>query len=584
MKYKCLGASVIVSLVMTGCGDPAANTRSNSTGGTDATGRVAEAAEDPTGQSDEKVVSQDDPQLNASFNSQFRQSLRVPMSVKPWGNDDPFEIHGLHHIFWATAKLTGGKVVNYSDYNGDLPQDIVGNSVRRVAISIRWDISNTIPEQPITFEPHVVSAIENYARQGIKVTAVLSGVPAWARRLDCNIANKAYCATRKGYEANFGVFAGKVAEEFSGAIDTFVIHNEVNNDGWYSVCSGVGGCNADTWVESYAVNFNSAYDHIKRHAPQANILVSLDHGFSAAQFDRVPATLSVETFLKKFSALVGSRAWKVGYHPYPKNLEVPEISADDLRFGKITLGNIGALEGWLMGTFPSKPHAHEIFLTESGIARLPGQEQKQADVLCDSFKAVLGTPHVRQYLYYSFEDNPVDLTLGLVTRRGDSRDLVYHPAWSTFALKTRRSRDLAGCGYEKLGTTGSPKIELVRGYHTTRGHSITTRLLPSGFKKELSWLVERNPVAGTRPIYECVAAPNGDITRSHTFPSRDVNCEGAHNVAMGLLGFFHVNKPHGGLLLRRCGHPAGIDHLVLAEAPCSVIGWRDEGELGYGFP
>ncbi len=579
-----MGASLLLLLVNTGCGDRGATPRSNSSGSSDSKVRADDALVDSAGETNEQPVQQDEQQVNASLISQFRQSLREPMSTMPWGNDDPFEIHGLHHIFWATAKLTNGKVENYSDYNGDLPQDIVGNSVRRVAISIRWDISNGIPEQPITFEPHVISAIENYARQGIKVTAVLSGVPAWARRFDCNIANKAYCAPRKGYEANFGVFAGKVAETFAGAIDTFVIHNEVNNDGWYSVCSGVGGCNTDTWVESYAVNFNSAYDHIKRYAPKANILVSLDHGFSAAQFDRLPSTLSVETFLKKFSALVGSREWKVGYHPYPKNLEIPEISADDLTHGKITLGNIGALEGWLMRTFPGKPHAHEIFLTESGIARLPGQEQKQADVLCDSFKAVLGTPHVRQYLYYSFEDNPVDLTLGLVSRTSDARDLVYHPAWSTFALKTRRSRDLAGCGFEKIGTSGSPKIELVRGYHTTRGHSITTRLLPTGFKKELSWLVERNPVAGTRPIYECVSALNGDLLRSHTFPSKDVNCEGAQNTPMGLLGFFHVNKPQGGLLLRRCGHPAGIDHLVLAEAPCSVIGWRDEGELGYGFP
>jgi hypothetical protein len=571
-------------MAMAGCGQPSASSRSEAKAGTDSTGLANETASDGLGQTDESAIRKNGRKVKGGLENRGQlQSLRTPMITKPWGSDDPFEIHGLHHIFWATANLTGGTVLNYSDYNGELPPDIVGNSVRRVAISIRWDFSNVIPENPIAFEPHVAAAIENYARQGIKVTAVLSGVPAWARRVGCNIAKPEYCAPQKGYEANFGVFAGKVAETFAGAIDTFVIHNEVNNDGWYSVCSGVAGCNADMWIQNYAANFNSAYDHIKRYAPQANVLVSFDHAFSAAQFDRVPATLSVETFLKKFSALAGSRAWKVGYHPYPKNLEVPEISADDLTYGKITLGNIGALEGWLMRTFPDKPHAHEIFLTESGIARLPGQEQKQASVLCDSFKAVLGTPHVRQYLYYSFEDNPTDLKFGLVTRPNDSRNLVYHPAWSTFALKTRRGVGLAGCGYEKLGN-GSPKIELVRGYHATRGHSITTRLLPAGFNKELSWRVERNPVAGTRPIYECVAAPDGDISRSHTFPSRDVNCEGGHNIAMGLLGFFHTSRPAGGVLLRRCGHPAGIDHLVLAEAPCSDIGWRDEGELGYGFP
>ncbi len=190
MKHQNLFVAALVAIAMTGCGEPTPSSRTEAKGGTDTTGPDSASPSDVALQTDEQGVRQDDRQdgrrVNGGLENRAQlQSLRTPMPTKPWGSDDPYEIHGLHHIFWATAKLTGGTVVNYSDFNGDLPPDIVGNSVRRVAISIRWDYSNVIPENPIAFEPHVAAAIENYARQGIKVTAVLSGVPAWARRVGC---------------------------------------------------------------------------------------------------------------------------------------------------------------------------------------------------------------------------------------------------------------------------------------------------------------------------------------------------------------------------------------------------------------
>ena len=145
LKRIYVGASLLLSLVIAGCGDRGATPRSNSNGASDAKTSVDDALVDSAVQTDEQPARQDDQRVDANLISQFRQGLRSPMPSPPWGNDDPFEIHGLHHIFWATTKLTNGKVENYSDYNGDLPQDIVGNSVRRVAISIRWDISNGIP-------------------------------------------------------------------------------------------------------------------------------------------------------------------------------------------------------------------------------------------------------------------------------------------------------------------------------------------------------------------------------------------------------------------------------------------------------
>ena len=422
----------------------------------------------------------------------------------------------------------------------------------------------------------IIDAIREYTNHGVVVTAVVYGVPDWARR-DCVNPKKRvvqapmFCAPVDGKASDYGRFAGFVANFFkgNGRVADFVIHNEVNSYMWFNIGCSDTNCNLNTWTRVYADSYNAAYDYIKKEQKNAKVLISFDHYFGATK----GISYRADNFLKTLVPKLGNRDWMLAFHSYPPDLASPEFGANDYNnHGIISFGNIGVLAGWLRQNYPNDPHAWEIQLTENGINGVgASMQQRQQAQLCQAFRNVLGTPGITSFVYHRLVDHPDEVAGGLGCGLWNE-DRSPKPAWTTFALANRKG---VGAGWPSCGFDILPYVPLMRGYNGKK-HWVTSRQFPSGVKVEQTWHILREQAPNTQLVYECrVGGPNGD----HTLISSFANCENQFN--MGPMGYVYKTQVAGTSPIYRCYIATTGDHFISSDPNCE--GQKEESLIGYGF-
>lgn len=468
---------------------------------------------------------------------------------------------------------------------------IIGNEVHGVAMNLVWaewqpQQSKSCGANQVQYDGYcfnknqaIIDAIREYTNHGVVVTAVVYGVPDWARR-DCVNPKKRvvqapmFCAPVDGKASDYGRFAGFVANFFNGEkgngrVADFVIHNEVNSYMWFNIGCSDTNCNLNTWTRVYADSYNAAYDYIKKEQKNAKVLISFDHYFGATK----GISYRADNFLKTLVPKLGNRDWILAFHSYPPDLASPEFGANDYNnHGIISFGNIGVLAGWLRQNYPNDPHAWEIQLTENGINGVgASMQQRQRAQLCQAFRNVLGTPGITSFVYHRLVDHPDEVAGGLGCGLWNE-DRSPKPAWTTFALANRKG---VGAGWPSCGFDILPYVPLMRGYNGKK-HWVTSRQFPSGVKVEQTWHILREQAPNTQLVYECrVGGPNGD----HTLISTLANCENQFN--MGPMGYVYKTQVAGTSPIYRCYIATTGDHFISSDPNCE--GQKEESLIGYGF-
>lgn len=450
-------------------------------------------------------------------------------SSLPYPQRTGFEIKSLHTDFWPNR------------------QQLLDAGTAGISVNLVWENwqpaleTNCTPSQ-ITFEGQcftIETAFDNQIRYwsglGKTVTGVLYGVPSWARDNSiCTATSDAlakFCAARN--PADYARFVAMIAERYNGLngagrIADFVIHNEVNMNQWYKVgCGGGIPCDQEKWIADYAANFNAAYDRITAVQPAAKVFVPFAHQFDTV-FDHPEGAnpiISVKSFIRGVHSRAEGRKWRIAYHPYHTQLRSAESSFND--FPRVTFGNIGVLSGWLRQEFPFQPESWQVHLTENGVSSNGLSDEYSQDIaVCNSYRNVLGTPGIENYIYHRMQDHSAEANQGAAfgLHRTDGSPKPVWDTWSTMSDRTGQQDNL-DCGFENL-----PYTKLTSYADSLGNYRASTRVTGNNFGAINQWYLLRDYQPDTYMAYECKFEDSSYI-------STDMFCDG--KFSFGPVGYVH---------------------------------------------
>lgn len=462
----------------------------------------------------------------------------------PYPDRDGFEIKSINSDFWPDREAlvnanASGVVTNllWSNWQPTFETNCSDSQIK-------------FEGQCFTVEVAFDHQIRYWSNQGKNITAVLYGVPSWARdNSTCTASTPElgkFCAARN--PDDYARFAALIAERYNGMngfgrVVDFIIHNEVNMNQWYKVdCGGGIPCDQERWIADYAANFNAAYDRVIAIQPDARVLMPFAHQFDTS-FDNPEASnpiLSVKTFIRGVHSRAEGRKWRVAYHPYNHHLSSAESSFDDLP--RVTFGNIGVISGWLRQEFPLQPESWEVHLTENGISS-NGQsdEYSQSVAVCNSYRNVLGTPGIENYVYHRMRDNNYEAVRGAAFGL-HREDGTAKPVWDIWSNMSGRNGDQNNldCGFENL-----PYTKLSSFANSNGDYRASTRVVGDSYSAVNSWYLMRDYTQNSYMAYECKAGGSSYI-------STDMYCGG--ELSYGPVGYVHEYDASDRVALFTCSN------------------------------
>lgn len=152
------------------------------------------------------------------------------------------------------------------------------------------------------------------------------------------------------YTAALDYLARRYDGEQSGMrISHWIIHNEVD---FAKSWTNMGDQPLSLYMDSYAKSMRLCRLIVSQYNPDAWVLVSLTHCWTATDGEYAPRDLLEQLLLQ--SAVEGDFRWGVAPHPYPENLYLPAFWQNDTRSTwsadtpYITFRNLEVWDAWIL--------------------------------------------------------------------------------------------------------------------------------------------------------------------------------------------------------------------------------------------
>ncbi len=248
------------------------------------------------------------------------------------------------------------------------------------------------------------------------------------------------------------------ANSTHGRIHHWIMHNEVDQGlDW----TNMGNQPMMRYLDRYIKSMRICYNIVRQYDPEASVLGSYTHGWTAEGGGYAPKTMLERTV--DYSEAEGDFRWGVAYHPYPQYLSRPDFwirdteapDADDAPL--VTFRNPQVIDRWIRE--PS--HLYKgttkrvLFFSENGTSSPSYSESNlalQAAGACLAWKNCKDLEGVDAFQWHNWRDNATEaaggLYLGLHAMGGKGLDeYARKPVWYVWQAAGTESEDTVFAPY-----------------------------------------------------------------------------------------------------------------------------------------